>query len=291
MMRLTRLNPGQQSLHTVAQFIALLNDREEHHIGYVGTTPAEVVGELQALDALHETWVAAWVQGQMVGVMGVDSDPETGLSWLYGPFVSEGDWPTTADALWAATRQLAPATVLQYQIFVNAKNHACLAFAERHGFILHSQEAILRLERSAVVSSLTDAVREATDAEHLAFGALHDRLFPKQWYSSTRILADLDDQHKLFIIGTAEHIDGYAYVRVHPAINEGWVEFLGVAEHTRGQGHGRQLLGASLQWMFTFALVQQVFLTCRADNAPALHLYQRMGFQRLRTMQSLTKAA
>ena len=63
----------------------------------------------------------------------------------------------------------------------------------------------------------------------------------------------------------------------------GWIAGMGVAPQWRGQGIGAQLLAQLLSHMIAIGL-RRAQLEALEINAPALALYQRMGFQPLRSI-------
>lgn len=61
---------------------------------------------------------------------------------------------------------------------------------------------------------------------------------------------------------------------------QGFLQRLAVAPTAQRQGLGRALVLDSLQWLGRWR-VQQVLVNTPIDNAPALHLYETLGFRRL----------
>ena len=72
-------------------------------------------------------------------------------------------------------------------------------------------------------------------------------------------------------------IDGYAGLFAVPP--EADVQTIGVAPRSRGRGLGRELLDALVAEAERRGCAQ-LFLEVRADNEPALRLYERAGFER-----------
>ena len=63
----------------------------------------------------------------------------------------------------------------------------------------------------------------------------------------------------------------------------------GVAPAARGQGLGRRLLEAGLERARATPGLEIISLMVRADNAPAIHLYQTAGFETLAVLKRDTK--
>jgi ribosomal protein S18 acetylase RimI-like enzyme len=109
--------------------------------------------------------------------------------------------------------------------------------------------------------------------------ALHDRLFPATYLHGDALPASLDTDHQLFAAVAGGRLGGYVYVQHRRDEHEGYVDYLGVAEHARGQGLGRALLLHALQWALVDRGLPCVHLTVRHDSAPALGLYRSAGFR------------
>ena len=71
-----------------------------------------------------------------------------------------------------------------------------------------------------------------------------------------------------------------------PAADEAYIGGLGVAADRRGLGIGAQLLAAAEDWARTHGRAR-LTLWAAADNAPALHLYEKAGFVVTRTRGGL----
>jgi ribosomal protein S18 acetylase RimI-like enzyme len=54
---------------------------------------------------------------------------------------------------------------------------------------------------------------------------------------------------------------------------------MGVARGARGQGLGQLVLRAALDQVRAVAVIEIVYLMVRSDNAPAIHLYEKAGFE------------
>ena len=64
---------------------------------------------------------------------------------------------------------------------------------------------------------------------------------------------------------------------------------MGVASSARGQGLGELLLRVALERAQDSPTIEIVYLTVRADNAPALCLYRKVGFELLARLDRDTK--
>ena len=70
-----------------------------------------------------------------------------------------------------------------------------------------------------------------------------------------------------------------------PAADEAYIGGLGVATDWRGLGIGGQLLAAAEDWARAHGRAR-LTLWVAGNNAPALHLYEKMGFSTTRTQRS-----
>ena len=70
--------------------------------------------------------------GQIVGVLGIEADPEIGHAWIYGPLACHPLWQAVADQLYAAALPAhVPSGIGQQQLFCDGRNHNCRDFAGR----------------------------------------------------------------------------------------------------------------------------------------------------------------
>jgi ribosomal protein S18 acetylase RimI-like enzyme len=265
----------------VVRFIARMNDDPMHHIGYFGVGAADVEQELQSLDVpLPDGFKLAVEGGDLIGVMGVDFDPEISRAWLYGPVIDHVDWHSLADQLYAAVRPAIPPTIGQHELFCDAHNLNCRAFAERHGFAPISEHMIFFLHRSGSIPAA--AVSEWEPPYFEAFQGLHNRAFPNAYYKARQIVDKQGDDARLLIAAQNGDLQGHVFGQVTP--HSGYIDFIAVNECWRGQGIGKTLLAGALHWMFSIPAVEQVNLTVAVANTAAQRLYESFGFTRERTM-------
>jgi len=94
------------------------------------------------------------------------------------------------------------------------------------------------------------------------------------------VLSSLRDGATHFVAIDDEDVVGWCDVRpkVHATLRHSGVLGMGVLSGYRGHGLGRQLLGATLEVAMAGGL-SRIELTVRADNAPAIALYHRFGFE------------
>jgi RimJ/RimL family protein N-acetyltransferase len=283
---------GEAALRAVAQFIAGLNQRAEHHIGYLGDTVESVTCELRELwRPAHEVTLAAFDGARLAGVLALDADEQVGRSWLLGPFVAHDDWGMVADRLFDALLPLVPAVAGEAELFCNAANLRCIAFAERHGFTSYKDALIMQLDRADWHGEPAEDVDSPPPHWHAALIALHEATFPNTYYTGSQLLERIaaSPDRRLFAVGDASGLRGYLYAERSPELGEASLEFVGVAPRARRRGSGRQLARAMLAWAFAAPSVEQVHLTVEPGNHAAVRLYEQLGFRRLQEMRSFRK--
>ena len=64
---------------------------------------------------------------------------------------------------------------------------------------------------------------------------------------------------------------------------------MGVATKARGQGLGEMVVRAALERALASPTIEIVYLTVRSDNAAALRLYHKVGFETLARLERDTK--
>lgn len=272
----------------LVRFVGHLNADPAHHIGYFGTHPVDIAQTLQALNPPpHQGFRLAYDDGQLVGVLGVEADVDLGRAWLYGPLIDHEAWDVISDRLYSAVMPAIPAGVFEHELFCDAGNLHCQAFARRHDFPLHGEAAILNFPRERL-ASVPDATAPELEARHFdAFQTLHSRLFPRTGYSAQQIVDRRGDTRTFVVDG--DGLQGYIVCKVEPAAGEGYIDYIGVAETARRGGIGRRLLAAALRWMFSYPAIQHVHLTVTTRNEAALALYTALGFDQERIMRAFRK--
>jgi mycothiol synthase len=97
--------------------------------------------------------------------------------------------------------------------------------------------------------------------------------------------ADLDervaepwfDPDGFFVAEQSGNIVGYHWTKVHTDAQQGEVYVVGVAPEAQGSGLGKRLTLTGLHHLAALGL-GEVILYVEADNAPAIAVYERLGF-------------
>ena len=139
---------GTDHFEELVSFVVRLNGDDAHHIGFFGEGEADVRSSLaECVIPPAEGFQLAYDGDQLVGVFGVDADPEIGRAWLFGPLIEHADWQSLADELYAASMKIISDGISEQDLFCDIQNLNVAAFAERHGFPLRSENAVVTLER------------------------------------------------------------------------------------------------------------------------------------------------
>jgi ribosomal protein S18 acetylase RimI-like enzyme len=230
--------------------------------------------------------VLAEQEGDPVGALGFDADPDTGRAELWGPFTVE-DRLATAEALLRALRF--PPYVRTLSLFCNVHNALCAEVAARHGFTEGARTHLLHATRASLRAEDAEGVRPFKLGDAPAVAALHDALFPGTYDAGESIVQRLGKHRQLFVAEDAEGVCAYAYAEALPEHGEGSLEFVGVAPRVRGRGLGTRLVQGALAWLFSFSSVADVRLSVEAENEGAGVLYRRVGFRLRHTLRSFHK--
>jgi len=269
-------------------FLAAMNTCEEHSIGYLGTDVPTILDDLSEIPTPRFNAFLLALDtptGNIVGALGTETDPEIGRAWLYGPFVdrsSTATWDLIADALYEKTEARMPPDVTEHELCIGIRNSRVEAFGSRHGFVPFSHSISLSLLRSDRIpyGDPPSMIRPFVRNEHEALVTLHERLFPKTYYTGKQILNLIGDTGQVFVAGTARNLIGYVLVRVSPVIGTGTIEFVGVAATSRNRGIGSNLIARGVAWAFSRPRIGEISLTVSASNSAALALYDKHGFRR-----------
>jgi ribosomal protein S18 acetylase RimI-like enzyme len=275
-----------QDVGSLAAFIARLQSDPSHHIGHVSENPDDIASSLQEIDGLEEQFFVAEDDTGIRGFVGVDLDFDR--AWIYGPMCDAKNWDEIVNQLW---KKLEPSVsrLKWLFLFADTQNTRFANFAERINCLEHGHECVLEFSRTQleIPRGYAGISRVATENDFAAFVSLHDQVFPGTYYDGKEILERLNDQRALFVLGESELL-GYSYAEVSEG-GEASLEFIGVVEHARGKGVGKDLMDHTLEWIFSFAEVEKVSLTVSAQNIAALAMYAKSGFLEKRHMISYRK--
>lgn len=276
----------------LVKFVARLNSDGAHHIGFFGEGEEEIRASLdESLIPPSEGFVMAYGGDELVGVFGVDVNPEISRAWLFGPLVNHPEWHEVADQLYAKVIPRIPVGIRDYDLFADVQNTHLEAFAVRHGFPIHSENAVLTLARENYNPAAQRKTKVIPYQEGFfdAFEQLHRTLFPTGYFTPQQMVEKLDENHQLFLAVEEGQLLGYHFGKTEPASGSGYVDFIGTEASARGRGIGADLLAAGIDWMLAEPATQKINLTVNADNVPARRLYEKFGFVTDRVMRGYRK--
>ncbi|MCV2394025.1 GNAT family N-acetyltransferase [Actinotalea sp. M2MS4P-6] len=261
---------------TLAVLAAGLQRRPERHVAYLGLDAETIAAEMVAED---DDWTAvsavAERDGAPVGWLVGSVDQEIGRVWWFGPFITAEDegWVAIADALDAHARALLPAAIDQEELAPDARFDVLIAWARAHGFAAESGSAVLTLGGPLPGPAVEARPLRPDDVD---VAALHDRLFPRTHATGDGLLRDADPDHLRLVVEQDGTPVGYLAAERQPD-GDGYLDFLGVAEHARRQGWGGELVKAAVAALRALGC-GRVHLTVRETNVAARSLYQGLGF-------------
>jgi ribosomal protein S18 acetylase RimI-like enzyme len=287
---LIEIVPCKDRLDELVQFVTYLNSDGAHHIGFFGEGEANVRASLaECLIPPAEGFTMAYDGDQLVGVFGVDADPEINRAWLFGPLVNHADWHDIADNLYAKVSRRIPVGIRDYDLFCDVQNIRMEAFAVRHGFPLHSENAVLTLLRDKYRPTAKRKSQIIAYDENFftQFEKLHKTLFPNAYFTARQIVEKRDENHHLFLAIEDGRLLGYHFCKIEP--KSGYVDFIGTDPSVRGRGIGADLLASGINWMLSAPTTKKIDLTVNADNVSARNLYERFGFVTDRIMRGYRK--
>ena len=271
----------KEDVNKISSFIAKINSKVENHIGYCGTNKEEIANSLveDITDIpFNNSFIIGIEDGDIIGVLGFDTDFDSNSVEIWGPFLKEDKWDI-ATIMWDKMIEILPKKIGLLSMFINKRNKNCLRLAEDLNFIKESEEIILKFERSHIDNLNDIPIIELSPDYYKDMQLLHDKVFPNTYYSGNQIIERLDDHRKVFVDIKDNKLAGYIYLEVNPAFGEGSIEFFAVDESQRGKGIGSKLLTMALKWLFTFDSVDDIILCVNSTNEKALNLYKMVGFK------------
>lgn len=252
---------------------------------YLGTEREGIAAELADLTPpWGQTARVAVRGGEVVGVVAVDWDEETGRSWVQGPWALDDEaWAEHGRALLDAAIDQTPEGIEDHEISAAPAHARMAALADELGW--HRSEVNIAYEATsdegwpevAAADGRTQP-RRATGEDEEALARLHTDAFPGTYATARQLVAD-GERLTLVLDGPDGALLGYASAEVQAA-GGGYLDFIAVAPAARGRGLSKVLLAAIGREILAAAPDHTVSLTVKEDNAPAIALYESFGFTR-----------
>jgi len=281
---------SRDDLASVVEFIASLNVKADHRIGYLGDRPEEIAQDLLEYGAIDNAFVARRT-GELVGFMAIDVDEGLGRSYLLGPWVDVGNWDEIANRLFDDCLTIVPDNATeQLEMFFDIANDNVSRLGKSLGFETYKDVRTLRFDRSDL-----DAVRPGTATpveprHHESLMRLHDQSFPNTHLPGVRMLEELGETKACFVRADSDDVVGYIYLEVDDTTGSASLEFVATAERARGRGIATDLVQTGLRWMFGFESVSAAWLVVDEDNVGARRLYERLGWTEVHRLTSMRRA-
>ena len=281
---------SRDDLAAVIGFVALLNVKAEHRIGYLGDRPEEVRQELLEYGAIDNAFMVRQ-NDDIVGFMAMDIDDELGRSYLLGPFVDHDDWGGIANRLVSECLAIVPdnATV-QLEMFFDLANRNLARLGQALRFETYKDVRTLRFDRSDLDDIEPGTAIPVEPRHHDSLVKLHDRTFPNTHLPGARMIDAFGDYKACFVRTESDEVVGYAYLEVDETTGSASLEFVGTAERARGQGIGGDLVRTVLHWVFGFESVSATWLVVDENNTGAQKIYERLGWTVVHRLTSMRRS-
>lgn len=273
----------KNDVECVAKFISQINKVEDTHIGYCGIEQVEIANSFieDLTDVPYgESFITAYENNNLIGVIGFDADLVNKSVEIWGPFVTESNRFILSE-MWSEMLRLLPNEIEEIHLFPNKRNKNCIKFASDLGFICHSEQTILKFNKQNINDYKSISPVEIREGCYSDFKILHNENFPMTYYDGQQIIDRINEHRKVFITKELDDLSGYIYVEAEPEFGEANIEFFAVKELYRGRGIGGKLLIHALHWLFTFDSISSVTLCVNSTNKKAISLYKKVGFKHI----------
>jgi ribosomal protein S18 acetylase RimI-like enzyme len=277
----------------LAEWLIQISQTPQQHCLHTwsGQSARELHQQLtQYWDDSELCYVLAHRSGALVAAMGSEYDESLGRAWLHGPHVALADWAPVAGRLYDRLLAELPASIAQFDAYLNIDNLRGRRFYARHGFTEreHRNYDFALAEGDRVASGDTGCQLLAPEHEP-SFRQLYGVLFPTAYYSAGRIIQMIGHTHQVFVIADRDQVLGFAVVNDEGPASEAEIQFVGVRQDSRRQGYARRLLLAATDWLFDTAQASQISLNVAEERVHARALYESVGFHLRYTGIGLTK--
>ena len=241
------------------------------HCLYLSAEAAAIAEEVAELDDWAAFTAVAEADGELVGWLFGEPDPDMGRVWWWGPFAPADGWADVADELYRVARALLGDGYTEEEAAADARSDLIAAWSGRHGLAADPGSVLLR--RDPAPAAVDPRVRPMHPGDHEPVMALHDLAFPGTHTPPSMLVAST---HPRLVIEEGGRVVGYVAYEMQ-ADGSGYIDYLAVEEELRGGGLGRALVSTA-----TADLVDRgathAHLTVREANASARALYASLGY-------------
>jgi len=274
-------------IHEVARFIAPLQTQPESRMAMIGTEELGIVKEL--LEFETQLFVERDGTGEIVGVAGFDHDEPLRRGFVYGPWSIDDGREEREERLFSQVLGAAPPDTKDIETAFDKQNLRAARFAVARGFELVRDHFTMGFTRDDRHLEPDPDIQEMDDDDRQAIIELHERCFEKTWPSGPQLLEQLEKgpDRRIFVLYENDHLAGYHFASVERETGEAYIDNIGVDERFRGRGFATRLLTHGLWWMFGFEEVAKIELSVREENAAAIQVYEKAGFQKLHAIRQM----
>lgn len=277
-----RVEPSE--LDALLDFIAERQADPATGTCYLGTERASIRLELEELG---DAWpgsalVVTDPAGRIVGASVTEADPELGRSWIHGPWVADDRWDDLAPPLLEAAIALCPPEVQAHEFSGDVSNRRMADLAAELGWTASVPNHVF-VANADTASTWPDddpRVRAPRPDDFAAIDPLHAAEFPNTYLATRPMINEGIAGDRITLVSEAAGaVLGYAAGRVQPD-GTGYLDFIAVVPQARRSGAGLGLLVTVSRRIIESAPAGDVNLTVQEHRAPAIALYQRLGFVR-----------
>jgi len=257
----------------VVEFIVRQQQTADTACAYLGTEPADIRGDLEALDQhwTETVRVAVSGAGRIVGAAVIEWDESLDRSWVHGPWAEEGEWHSLSPALLAAVTAQAP--VGRHEMYASVEHDGMAWLASRCGW--RSGEANFEYVRTSSVPTgdFAPGIRRAALADEAAIRELHDQEFPGT-YARAAELVSPDGPYSTLVIAREGTALGYVAFQLQGESTL-YMDFIAVHPDARRAGIGVTLIDGAQQSSGR----ERVVLTVDEHRPEARAFYASLGFE------------
>lgn len=272
------------NLNLLAEFIARLNNIDEHHVGYCGEKQEEILDSLTndfSDISIEESLSVIYKDEKIIAALGADVSIEDKTAELWGPFINDEDPKELSLAMWEDLLTKLSDKVHTFNGFYNSKNIHADKFMKMLGGVKKDSHLILKVENKDLIHEVDLEIKELSKERYDNFIKLHEDAFPETYYSGQEIIDKIDNHNKVFVIENGNILSGYVYVEGKPKFNEGNIEFIAVSPTDRKKGIGTRLIKRSLAFLFNSLKIEEITICVDFGNSKAINLYKSAGFKEI----------
>ncbi|PLR75807.1 GNAT family N-acetyltransferase [Bacillus sp. V3-13] len=272
------------NLNMLAEFIARLNNIDEHHVGYCGEKQEEILDSLTNNFSdirIDDSFSVIYKEEKIIAALGADVSLEDKTAELWGPFINGENPEELSLAMWEDLSSKLSDKVHTFNGFYNSKNIHADKFMKMLGGVKRGNHLILKVVNKDFIHEADLQIKELSKERYDDFIKLHEDAFPETYYTGQEIIDKIDNHNKVFVIENGYSLSGYVYVEGNPKFKEGNIEFIAVSPTDRKKGIGTRLIKSSLAFLFDSLKIDEITICVDFGNSKAINLYKSAGFKEI----------